>query len=197
MEKYKTNLVCIILFIIICQTLSSQNLDIKLLDHLNSPPATSDGFWRVMSDSDDWISFGTPITMYSIALATGDAELKKKAYISGASLAGALILSTSMKYAFHRTRPFDAWPDRIYKKGTGGSWSFPSGHTTEAFATATSLTIAFPKWYVAVPAYAYAAGVGYSRMYLGVHYPSDVLVGAILGTGSALLTHWIFQKYSK
>ncbi len=44
-----------------------------------------------------------------------------------------------------------------------------------------------------MPAYAYAATVGYSRMYLGVHYPSDVLGGALVGAGSSLLT-WELQR---
>ena len=63
-----------------------------------------------------------------------------------------------------------------------------------AFATATTLTLECKKWYVAVPAYAWAAGVGYSRMYLGEHYPSDVIAGAVVGAGSAWLSHWATQK---
>jgi membrane-associated phospholipid phosphatase len=70
----------------------------------------------------------------------------------------------------------------------------PSGHTSSAFSTATSLSLNFRKWYVVAPAYTYAAAVGYSRMYLGVHYPSDVLVGALLGSGTAYLTWKINKK---
>jgi undecaprenyl-diphosphatase len=48
---------------------------------------------------------------------------------------------------------------------------------------------------VVVPAYAWAAGVGYSRMYLGQHYPTDVLAGAAIGIGSAYLSNWLNKKY--
>ena len=53
---------------------------------------------------------------------------------------------------------------------------------------ATSLTLATKKWYVALPAYLWASGVAYSRMYLGVHYPSDLLGGIVIGVGTSLLT---------
>ena len=75
------------------------------------------------------------------------------------------------------------------QQAKAGSWSFPSGHTSSAFALATSLSIVYPKWYVIVPSYLWASSVGYSRMHLGVHYPSDVLAGALVGTGSAFLSH--------
>ena len=79
------------------------------------------------------------------------------------------------------------YPD-IFKKAKAGSPSFPSGHTSSAFATATSLSLAYPEWYVIVPSFAYAGTVAYSRMHLGVHYPSDVAAGALIGAGCAYLT---------
>jgi membrane-associated phospholipid phosphatase len=55
----------------------------------------------------------------------------------------------------------------------------------------------YPKWYVIVPSYSWAVAVGYSRMHMGMHYPSDVLMGAIIGTASSFLSFkvqkWIGQ----
>ena len=82
--------------------------------------------------------------------------------------------TTGLKFAINRKRPFVTYPD-IEKIASAGSKSFPSGHTSDAFATATSLSLAFPKWYVITPSFVWACAVGYSRMDLGVHYPSDVL----------------------
>ncbi len=109
-------------------------------------------------------------------------------------------ISTALKYSFKRERPFKTYPD-LEKEASGGGYSFPSGHTSDAFATATALSIAFPKWYVIAPSFVWAGAVGYSRMDLGVHYPSDVLAGAIVGSGSAYLTYklnkWINKKTNK
>jgi membrane-associated phospholipid phosphatase len=66
-----------------------------------------------------------------------------------------------------------------------------------AFATATSLSLAYPKWYVIVPSFAYAGTVAYSRMHLGVHYPSDVAAGAVIGAGCAYLTFLIGKALQK
>ena len=74
--------------------------------------------------------------------------------------------------------------------------SFPSGHTSSAFVIATSLSASFPEWYVIAPSYAWATAVGVSRMYLGVHYPSDVLIGAGLGTATALLVYLVIPEGS-
>ena len=61
--------------------------------------------------------------------------------------------------------------------------SFPSGHAATSFACATTLALAFPR--LAVPLYVLAAAIAYSRVYVGVHYPLDVLGGAVLGIAVA------------
>ena len=61
--------------------------------------------------------------------------------------------------------------------------SFPSGHATVAFACATVLALAVPR--LRVPFFVLAALIAFSRVYVGVHYPFDVLAGAVLGVGLA------------
>ena len=75
--------------------------------------------------------------------------------------------------------------------------SFPSGHVSAAFCTATSLSLRFHKWYVIAPSFLWATSVGWARMYQGVHYPSDVLAGAIVGAGSAWLGYKIQHRMEK
>lgn len=67
--------------------------------------------------------------------------------------------------------------------------SFPSGHAALSAALVTSWGLSHPKWYVWGPGSVWAVGVSLSRLYLGVHYPSDVLVGMTLGVGVAVLVH--------
>jgi membrane-associated phospholipid phosphatase len=101
-----------------------------------------------------------------------------------------------LKYTIRRDRPFITYPD-ITKKSAARGPSFPSGHTSSAFALATSLSLSYPKWYVIASSYTYASTVAFSRMDLGVHYPSDVLAGALVGAGSAWLTYVVNKKLSK
>ena len=61
----------------------------------------------------------------------------------------------------------------------------------------TAVSLSYKKWYVTVPAYAYASLVGYSRMRLGMHYGSDVLGGMIIGIGSGLLTWQLDKTFNK
>jgi len=99
-----------------------------------------------------------------------------------------------LKHTVKRDRPFIKYPDKIHPYDVESGYSFPSGHASTAFATATSLTLEFKKWYVAVPAYAWATAVGYARLYQGEHYPTDVFAGAAIGAGSAWLSHWLGNK---
>jgi len=179
----------------------AQNLDIRILRSINSPQTlNSDGFFRFTSNSAAYVVVGVPLGIGITGLIKHDKKIIRKACIIGVASAINSGIVTILKYSINRERPFVTYPD-ITKKSAAGSPSFPSGHTSSAFATATSLSLEFPKWYVIAPSYLWAGTVGYSRMHLGVHYPSDVLCGAIIGTGSAFLAYkanqWISNKHKK
>ncbi len=70
--------------------------------------------------------------------------------------------------------------------------SFPSGHTLYAFAAATVL-MRYHKWY-GLAAYLFACLMGFSRLYLYVHFPTDVLLGAVFGILFALFTAWLEKQ---
>jgi hypothetical protein len=93
----------------------------------------------------------------------------------------AYLISTSIKLAIGRKRP--AIEDLPHLMATPTGLSFPSSHSTSSFAAAR----AYGKLLPAGPLYLAAAAMAFSRLYLGVHYPSDVAAGAALGTvlGSA------------
>ena len=184
----------VLLVIFFPVSLSSQNPDIRLLRSINSPETlSSDRYFRFASNSNIYVVLGVPAGMGTVALIKHDDELLRNACIALTSTAVNAGITFAMKYSINRERPFITYPD-ISKKSGGGSPSFPSGHTSSAFAIATSLSLAYPKWYVIVPTFSWAGTVGYSRMHLGVHYPSDVLVGALVGAGSAWLTHAVNKR---
>lgn len=176
-------------------SLHAESPDLRLLDRINTPPAATDGFWRSVSNTIVYTSFGTPLSLYAVGQIKKDDHLIHDAYATVGALAITSAATWLGKTTVQRTRPFDAFPQQIFKKGSGGGYSFPSGHTSSAFSTATSLSIAFKKWYVVAPAFTYASLVGYSRMYLGVHYPGDVLAGAAVGCASAYLSFYLQKKF--
>ena len=93
-----------------------------------------------------------------------------------------LVINT-LKHAFARARPFDVVPDAITLIGRSGSYGMPSAHAANWFAATVVLTAYFPRsvWFM-LPL---AVIVSFSRVYNGVHYPGDVLVGACLGASYA------------
>jgi undecaprenyl-diphosphatase len=91
-----------------------------------------------------------------------------------AAAAGELVADV-LKAGIPRTRPHVA--TLVARPHTH---SFPSGHATTSFAVATAIALLVPR--LRVPAFVLAAAIAWSRVYVGVHYPLDVLAGAALGT---------------
>jgi len=114
---------------------------------------------------------------------------------SGQRWAGAIALTiaavavsdcsaTLLKTVFHRVRPCHVLPDIRLLVGCTPSFALPSNHAANLWAVATLAWAVRAPW--RWPALGLAAAVGYSRIYLGVHYPSDVLVGALVGAAASL-----------
>lgn len=185
--------IILIILIFSAQKSVAQNIDIDILKELN--PQHPDAFvWKNASSSINWVS--SSITLGT--LACGYIRKDKKIQHNGFELlivTGINIGTTALlKNVVNRTRPADKYPNEVFVSNPSQGKSFPSGHTSQAFAMATTLTLQYKKWYVTVPAYLWAGCVGYSRMYLGKHYPSDVLAGALVGAGSSYLGHMISNK---
>jgi undecaprenyl-diphosphatase len=100
-----------------------------------------------------------------------------------------------LKDAVHRTRPFVAHP-QIHPLYTVHSSSFPAGHAATAFAGAVVLSFVVSR--AAPLLLLVAAAIGFSRVYVGVHYPTDVLagaaVGAVVGATAALTVAWVLAR---
>jgi undecaprenyl-diphosphatase len=97
------------------------------------------------------------------------------------------LLERGLKEAVDRPRPHlpPGDPQPLVKMPTDPS--FPSGHATLAFACAVTIALLVPR--LAVPVLLLALAVAYSRVYLGVHYPLDVIAGAAIGTAVAIALH--------
>ncbi len=137
---------------------------------------------------------GAPVVAWGIGwMQEGAWAAPYRLTLAWAGTAGGTLL---VKRLVRRPRPFVTLAGltvraRGYDRSVFGrtSYSFPSGHAAMAFAVATSVSLSWPAWYVAVPSLVWAGGVAVSRVWLGVHYPSDVLAGAVLGAGVAYGVH--------
>ena len=177
-----------------------QNWDIDLLRNINvNRNENLDPFFTGLSKSVLPVSIAYPASFLSIGLLKRDTAIFLQGVTATLAIGFTGLVSYGLKHAVDRPRPYVIYPDIQNPEPAPDPWSFPSGHTSLAFATATGLSLAYPRWYVIAPAYLWAGLVGYSRMHLGLHYPTDVLAGAVIGAGGAWLSYkanrWVVRKY--
>jgi undecaprenyl-diphosphatase len=139
---------------------------------------TADGFAYPIVGLLLWYGAGAPGELFALTMAMAFA-LERPLYF---------VLKKGLK----RNRPADALPNFQSFIIPSDQFSFPSGHTSGAFAIATGLALFFPD--TTIIAYSWAALVGVSRVTLGVHFPTDTLAGALMGTLLTLFSgFWITQ----
>lgn len=197
--RIKFNICLLVLLIAIQTTVFSQNTDIDILKTINkNESAFKNTYFKLNADAVTPLSIGIPAGLAITGFILHDKKMKQDALYMGAAFLASTLVTKSVKHIVNRQRPFAKYPFIVNRDDTEAGLSFPSGHTSAAFCIATSVSLRYRKWYIIAPAYIFAASVGWARMYQGVHYPSDVLAGALTGAASAWLGYkaqkWIAGK---
>lgn len=108
-------------------------------------------------------------------------------------LLGLLIVNIILKPSIARIRPYEINQSIELLINKLKDYSFPSGHTYVSFAFATGIFLYNKKY--GILAYIFAFLMGFSRLYLYVHFPTDVLFGALIGIGTSLIAYFIIKKF--
>ena len=186
---------CIFLALTVANGISAQNADVQILESLQNCRTTAmDGVIQWTSNS-LFATPAVPLGLMAAGWANDNTQTLHAGYITGISYIATFALTEGLKFTIQRPRPYKSNPDRLSPVRPTLGFSFPSGHTSLCFATAVSLSLCYPKWYVVTPLMLWATGVGFSRLYLGVHDPSDVIAGAIIGSLTALLVHSLCREH--
>ncbi len=186
--------VILVFFALIC---NAQNWDIDLLKEINLHRNHSlDPLFKIITDTAPTIAYSVPVFLCLLSIIQKNKRSETKSiYLICASIL-ALVIEKSLKHIVNRPRPFITYPF-IEKITSATSPSFPSGHTSDAFTLAISLSLAYPKWYIILPSLSWAMAVGYSRMDLGVHYPTDIIGSIVIAALSSLLCFIFLRRKEK
>jgi hypothetical protein len=156
--------------------------------------AGEDRFFKQYENLGSTWSFGVIGVFEVWGEAAGDTAAKNTAMDAlTASIIGPGLIGTSVKYAVGRVRPNSATHTFEFKPFSGNQ-SFPSGHTSQAFAVATAIAENYPTWWVETLCYGGAGLVGYARIEQNAHFTSDVVAGALLGWSVA---HAVVHRHNE
>jgi len=141
------------------------------------------GFWRGITCLGDggwfWIALGLALLLYRKTRPVGVTVLLSLAI-------GALITNVALKNMVARIRPYDFTSQIVALLPPQSDFSFPSGHTCASFAAAFVCLQRLPRRW-GIVAVILAGLIAFSRMYLGVHYPTDILGGLLIGFAASWL----------
>jgi membrane-associated phospholipid phosphatase len=186
----------ILLLVLSPEIMYCQNMDVDILKAIN-PDHPDSLYWLRTSSSVYWLPVVLLIAILVLELIVKNKQAKYRIVELLISIGASQLISEILKRTVNRERPADKYPYEIFVSSITHGSSFPSGHTSAAFAIAMTFALIFKKWYIVVPAWFWACTIAYSRMYLGKHYPSDVLMGIVIGIGSAFFSQWLTIKLFK
>jgi len=160
--------------------------ELDLIAHLQATSTVfSIHFFQFITDFVDVISVGIPVLLLIISFLRQNKSLREKALLILFSVALAGALSNTLKRVVKEPRPYEV-DARIAQRSGGGGYGFPSGHAADAVAAATAFTLLWPEWSIIAAFYCWALIILFSRIYLGVHDPGDIMAGMFLGILSCL-----------
>ena len=124
-------------------------------------------------------------------------KTRKVGIMSAVARLGSLLINNNLiKNIVQRPRPYVTFTDLQIIIPQPSEFSFPSGHTSSSFASAAVFYRHLPKKF-GVPAVILAALIGFSRLYVGVHYPTDVLAGAVMGILLSYMAEYLVDFLAK
>jgi membrane-associated phospholipid phosphatase len=165
------------------------------INHRIDTPRFLDGMMLAASRSLFPVAVAIPLVEVGLAYANADDHYVFDACgIAAGTLGTILFQEVIVKPIVQRPRPYNSLSGVRWIDSSAHGYSFPSSHAAISFGLATALSIRYPKLAVIIPAYAYAFIVTISRPYLGAHYPTDILCGAIIGSAMQYLAYRIQQS---
>ena len=171
-------------------------LDVKLLFFLNNLVGESQIFDALVVFFASYSRYFL-IAVFCLLLYFGACARREKFYLFGITVVSAIVahfgVTEIIRFFYHRPRPFLVY--QLNQLMSNNNWSFPSGHSAFFFAMATAIYLYNKKWGIGF--FIAAILMNVSRVIAGIHYPSDILGGAVVGIAVACAVFFLVKKMKK